>query len=146
VLLPGPRGSRIIDDTYNASTPSMLSALNYLGELPAERKIAVLGDMRELGAISEREHRVVGRRAAEVADVVITFGELARTIADEAKRIDARVRSVTSFGLDQRFELTEHLLAELRPGDIALLKGSRGLEMETMVTALRAMANAGIAE
>ena len=146
LIEPGPRGSRIVDDTYNASTPSTLSALGLLEELRrgegVTRAIAVLGDMRELGALAEAEHRVVGRRAGEVADVVITYGELARTIAAEARgvarHVDGRPPDVTSFALDQRAELVAHLRRELRAGDVVLLKGSRGLLMEEMVAALRA--------
>ena len=84
LVVPGPNGSHLIDDTYNASTPSVLSALGLLEELVPTRAIAVLGDMRELGAIAEEEHRIVGRRAGEVADLLVTYGELARIVAAEA--------------------------------------------------------------
>ena len=57
LVMPGPNGSRLIDDTYNASTPSVMSALGLLEELDPARAIAVLGDMRELGTIAEEEHR-----------------------------------------------------------------------------------------
>ncbi len=145
LVSPGPNGSQMIDDTYNASTPSVLSALGLLAELQPTRRIAVLGDMRELGSVSEEEHRIVGRRAAEVVDLLVTYGELARTIASEAQAaaaedVDARQLDVTSFGLDQREELVTYLLGELREGDTVLLKGSRGLEMEDFVAALRAAA------
>jgi UDP-N-acetylmuramoyl-tripeptide--D-alanyl-D-alanine ligase len=146
LVSPGPNGSRMIDDTYNASTPSVLSALGLLAELQPRRRIAVLGDMRELGSVSEEEHRIVGRRAGEIVDLLVTYGELARTIAAEARaaaaNVDARRFDVTSFGLDQREELVTYLLAELREGDTVLLKGSRGLEMEDFVAALRAAATA----
>lgn len=146
LVVPGPRGSRLIDDTYNASTPSVLSALGLLAALqpaPPARTFAVLGDMRELGELEEEEHRVVGRRVGEVADVVVTYGELARLIAAEASaatigRVDGRPPTVQSFGLDQRGDLIGFLLGVLREGDVVLLKGSRGLRMEEMVTALRA--------
>ena len=141
LVLPGPNGSRMIDDTYNASTPSVLSALGLLQELRPKRAVAVLGDMRELGSVTEEEHRIVGRRVAEVADVLVTFGELARIIAEEAQEtasVDGRPLIVTSFGLDQREELIAHLRRELREGDTVLLKGSRGLQMEDVVMALRA--------
>ncbi len=133
----GPRGSRLIDDAYNASTPSVLSALALLETLPARRKIAVLGDMRELGPLSEREHRIVGRRVAEVADLVVTFGEEARVIAAEAAaRIDGPPPVVTSFGLTERRSLIDFLREGIEEGDIVLLKGSRGLQMEDIVAAL----------
>ena len=141
LIVPGPNGSQMIDDTYNASTPSVMSALGLLEAMNPRRAIAVLGDMRELGEVSEREHVAVGRRAGEVADLVVTFGELARTIAREARttngRFDVGPPDVTSFSLEQREELIDYLLRELREGDVVLLKGSRGLEMENIVERLR---------
>src|SRR5262249_24042322 len=114
-------------------------------EIRPRRRIAVLGDMRELGSVSEEEHRIVGRRAAEMVDLLVTYGDLARTIATEAQAaaaegVDARQLAVTSFGLDQREEVVTYLLGELREGDTVLLKGSRGLEMENFVAALAAAA------
>ncbi len=140
LVMPGPNDSRLIDDTYNASTPSVLSALGLLEELVPTRAIAVLGEMRELGSLAEEEHRIVGRRAGEVADVLVTFGELAQIVAAEAivvAELGGRSLDVHTFGLDEREALIEHLRETLRPGDIVLLKGSRGLEMENIVAALR---------
>jgi UDP-N-acetylmuramoyl-tripeptide--D-alanyl-D-alanine ligase len=140
LILPGPNGSRLIDDTYNASTPSVLSALGLLQELRPKRSIAVLGDMRELGSMTEEEHRIVGRRVAEVVDILVTFGEMARIIAEEAAstaEVEECEIAVTSFGLGQRGELVDFLRHELRQGDTVLLKGSRGLQMEDFVEALR---------
>ncbi|HEU0115868.1 MAG TPA: UDP-N-acetylmuramoyl-tripeptide--D-alanyl-D-alanine ligase [Thermomicrobiales bacterium] len=137
MVRPGPRGSRLIDDAYNASTPSVLSALDFLAAMPGQRKIAVLGDMRELGPLSEREHRIVGRRAAEVVDLLVTFGGEARVIAAEAAaRIDGPPPSVTSFGLTERRSLIDFLREGITEGDVVLLKGSRGLQMEEIVAAL----------
>ena len=142
LVMPGPRGALLIDDTYNASTPSVLSALGLLASLKPKRAIAVLGDMRELGPLAEEEHRVVGRRAGEVADLIVTYGELATLIAEEARqatgRDDGQPPVVQSFGLDQRGALLGYLLGVLREGDVVLLKGSRGLRMEELVEALRA--------
>jgi UDP-N-acetylmuramoyl-tripeptide--D-alanyl-D-alanine ligase len=140
LMLPGPNRSRMIDDTYNASTPSVLSALSLLQEVRPKRRIAVLGDMRELGSLAEEEHRIVGRRVAEVVDELVTYGEMARIIAEEAMataEVDGRTLPVTSFGLDQRGDLVDFLRQELREGDTVLLKGSRGLQMEDFVEALR---------
>jgi UDP-N-acetylmuramoyl-tripeptide--D-alanyl-D-alanine ligase len=141
LIVPGPSGSQMIDDTYNASTPSVMSALGLLDAMNPTRAIAVLGDMRELGEVSEREHVAVGRRAGEVADLIVTFGEMARTIAREAATTDGRFDvgppAVTSFALEQREDLIQFLLHELREGDVVLLKGSRGLQMEEIVARLR---------
>jgi UDP-N-acetylmuramoyl-tripeptide--D-alanyl-D-alanine ligase len=141
IVLDGPNGSTMIDDTYNASAPSVLSALGLLDDLALGRRIAVLGDMRELGAESEEQHRLVGRRAAEVVDELVTYGPLAMLIGEEAERsaqeTDARVRDVRSFSLDERDALVSYLRQRPEPGDVLLLKGSRGLEMEHIVSALR---------
>lgn len=143
VPMAGPNGSQLLDDTYNASAPSVLSALRLLQEIPAGRKIAVLGDMRELGAEAAEQHKIVGEYAADVANLLVTYGPLGRQIADAAARVrevDGLTFGVQSFDLEQREELTQFLMSELRPGDTALLKGSRGLEMETIVDVLRTAA------
>jgi UDP-N-acetylmuramoyl-tripeptide--D-alanyl-D-alanine ligase len=95
--------------------------------------------MRELGDETAAQHEAVGSAVAGVADLLFTFGEMARQIAASALdvAVDGNRPNVTSFGVDQRDALTSALLAELRPGDVALLKGSRGLEMETIVASLR---------
>lgn len=150
LMIDGPNGARMIDDTYNASAPSVLSALGLLAEIPARRRIAVLGDMRELGAASLEHHVAVGQRAARVVDYLVTYGELARTIAltyqETRAEIDAPGGIVTSFGIDQRAELVAHLLDQLQDGDIVLLKGSRGLTMEDFVAALASARDAQTAQ
>ncbi|MCA9879518.1 MAG: UDP-N-acetylmuramoyl-tripeptide--D-alanyl-D-alanine ligase [Thermomicrobiales bacterium] len=148
LVLEGPNGSQMIDDTYNASTPSVMSALGLLAVMQPRRAIAVLGDMRELGEVTENEHITVGRRAGEVADLIVTYGELARTIGREALNTDGRHDAgppeVVSFGLDQRDDLVAYLLQELKPGDVVLLKGSRGLQMENIVERLRVPADESV--
>ena len=67
-------GALLLDDTYNASPESMLAALNLLGEIGSKRKVAVLGDMLELGPYEEQAHRMVGMRAAQIADMLLTLG------------------------------------------------------------------------
>jgi UDP-N-acetylmuramoyl-tripeptide--D-alanyl-D-alanine ligase len=144
LFVPGPRGAQLIDDTYNASSPSVLSALGVLKEVPAQRRIGVLGEMRELGHLSEEEHRLVGQRASDVVDLLVTYGANARVLAEEAAKTarDAgRALPIVSFDEEQRAELMAYLNEELRQGDVVLLKGSRGLEMERIVTALRTDAN-----
>jgi UDP-N-acetylmuramoyl-tripeptide--D-alanyl-D-alanine ligase len=136
----GPGGAQIIDDTYNASTPSVLAALDVLRDVPASRRIAVLGEMRELGDVSDDEHRIVGRRAGALVDVLYTYGELADPLAEAAQsvaRADRPQVEVRSFPVSEKHALTEALQQELRAGDVVLVKGSRGLQMEDVVAALR---------
>lgn len=139
MFAPGPDGSELIDDTYNASTPSVLSALSLLKDVPAQRRIAVLGDMRELGRRSEDEHRIVGRRAADVVDMLVTCGDSARIVAEEAALVehDQNRLRVRTFAESEKDTLVAMLREELREGDVVLVKGSRGLEMETIVQQLR---------
>ncbi len=136
----GPGGAQIIDDTYNASTPSMLAALDVLRDVPAQRRIAVLGEMRELGSVSEEEHRIVGRRAGDLVDLLYTYGELAEPLAEAARATPRGGRAsldVRSFAEEGKADLIASLQQELRNGDVVLIKGSRGLEMEEVVAALR---------
>src|SRR5699024_7819705 len=130
LLVEGPRGSQIIDDTYNASTPSVLAAVNLLAELPGKRRIAVLGEMRELGAHAEDGHRIVGGRGGEVVDMLVTFGELTDytiAAAQESAAEVGRQLTIARFTPNQREELTAFLENELTDGDMVLLKGARGL-------------------
>lgn len=133
-VLEGPRGSRIIDDTYNAAPASTLAALDILADT-AGLKVAVLGDMLELGAAEEEGHREVGRRAAEVADHLITVGPRARWIAEAALAAGMPAERVAA--LATTAEAPAALLPLLGPGVYALVKGSRGVEMERIVAALR---------
>jgi UDP-N-acetylmuramoyl-tripeptide--D-alanyl-D-alanine ligase len=142
----GPGGAQIIDDTYNASTPSVLAALDVLRDVPANRRIAVLGEMRELGDVSDEEHRIVGRRAGGLVDVLYTFGELADPLAEAARsvaRSDRPPVEVRSFPVSDKQALTDALYQELRGGDVVLIKGSRGLQMEDVVAALRQRPDGG---
>ena len=117
----------------------MLSALRVLRETPAKRRIAVLGGMRELGSETDNQHWLVGESAARSVDRLYTYGELALKLADaalETAAVDGSRVYVQSFREDQRDDLTAALLSELSDGDLVLLKGSRGLEMERIVQAL----------
>jgi UDP-N-acetylmuramoyl-tripeptide--D-alanyl-D-alanine ligase len=134
VAVPGPAGSTILDDTYNASPTSTIAALNLLEELPAGRKIAVLGDMRELGSYQEEGHRKVGTRAADVVSLLITVGPLARIIADEAGHSGLPAEAVRTLASNE--EAITALSEIVAPGDMILVKGSRSMQMEEIVAAL----------
>jgi UDP-N-acetylmuramoyl-tripeptide--D-alanyl-D-alanine ligase len=140
VVVPGPHGSILLDDTYNASPDSSLAALNLLAEMEG-RKIAVLGDMLELGAYAEEGHRKVAARAAETADVFVTVGAMSDLMADEALAAGmAADRVYRAHNNQVAIAILRQLLA---PGDFALIKGSRGMEMEEIVAALTVAVNAG---
>ncbi|HEX9680354.1 MAG TPA: cyanophycin synthetase, partial [Anaerolineales bacterium] len=133
VAVWGPQGALLLDDTYNAAPASVIAALNLLSELEG-RKVAVLGDMLELGDFEERGHRMVGARAAEVAEELVTVGDRARWIADEAIRAglaEARVRV-----LPDSQAAIEYLRGRIGRSDVVLVKGSRGMQMDQIVAAL----------
>jgi len=133
VAVPGPHGSTILDDTYNASPASVIAALNLLAELDG-RKIAVLGDMLELGTYEREGHKLVGRRAMDVADILITVGALGRMMGEEALSQGLSPERVCL--CDDNAAAIECLQSQIEPGDYVLVKGSRGLHMEEIVTAL----------
>lgn len=130
MAVPGRNGSLLLDDTYNASPESTVAALNLLSELEG-RKVAVLGDMLELGQYEEQGHRVVGNLAARVADVLITVGERAHVIAETARGAGLQAGAVSEFA-DTDAALS-FLTSSLQAGDVVLVKGSRAVHMDKIV-------------
>ncbi|MBR1397453.1 MAG: UDP-N-acetylmuramoyl-tripeptide--D-alanyl-D-alanine ligase [Selenomonadaceae bacterium] len=121
---------QIINDAYNASPASMKAALQTTTEIANGRKIAVLGDMLELGNISERVHREVGEEVVKNKfDILITLGKLGRFIAEGAK--SAGLEKI--FVADTYEEAANHLHKILLKGDTVLFKGSRGMKMEKII-------------
>lgn len=133
-----PSGITVLDDAYNASTPeAMLAALEALKEVPGLYKIAVLGSMLELGPLSEEAHRQVGRAAAQQElDRLITVGREAELIAEAA--VEAGLPGEHVVRCHRKEEALEALGANRRPGDVILVKGSRGMAMESIVRELLA--------
>ena len=133
----------VLDDSYNASPDAVLAALFLLAELPG-RHIAVLGEMLELGAGAEPEHRRVGEQAAALTDRLIVVGEGARAMAEGAvaQGLDA---SAVQFAAD-RDEALALLLAELQDGDTVLVKASRGAALDLLVERLVSVAERGEVE
>lgn len=129
-------GALILDDSYNASPESTLSALNLLAELGG-RRIAVLGEMLELGQYERQGHEIVGLRAAEVAERLIAVGERAQMIVQAAQKAGMPAQKIT-WVADVPTAL-ELLREELKDGDVALIKGSHGLRMDRIVTELEAV-------
>jgi len=126
-------GALLLDDTYNASPESMLAALNLLDELDG-RKVAVLGDMLELGPYERGGHEMVGLRAAQVADVLLTLGERAHIFAEAARRAGMKKSSILEF--NEYDPLVEWLKTNLTKDDVVLIKGSHGLRMDRITSLL----------
>jgi UDP-N-acetylmuramoyl-tripeptide--D-alanyl-D-alanine ligase len=129
-----PGGYTVINDCYNAAPDSMRVALELLVDLPGKRKWAVLGDMKELGPLSADWHREVGRLVAEMPIAfLVTVGELGHYIAGGARAAGSRLEVKEAADNAGAAELVREGVA---PGDVVLVKGSRVMKMEAIVTAL----------
>ena len=133
VAVRSETGALILDDTYNAAPESMLAALNLLDELDG-RKIAVLGDMLELGPYERQGHEMVGMRAAQVAKTLLTLGTRGHMIAEAARR--AGMRSATIHEFEEIDPIVDWLRKNLTASDAVLIKGSHGLRMDRITAAL----------
>jgi len=134
--MSNPGGIRVLDDSYNANADSMLAALQTLRELPCVgRRVAVLGDMAELGDCSRAAHFEVGRRAATSRlDQLFAIGRRGCEIAAAA-----RARGLKSVIEIDEVELAAQAVKEFaRPGDVVLVKASRSMRMERITEVLRA--------
>ncbi len=126
-------GITFIEDCYNASPDSQAAALAVLGSMSAKRKIAVIGDMLELGEVSEAAHYGVGLKAAENGiDAVFTYGERSMQTAKAAS--DKNIPYVKSF--DDKKEIYDELISCLEEGDAVLFKASRGMKLEEVIFAV----------
>jgi len=129
-------GATLIDDTYNASPVSVSAALDFLAETPTPdgARYAVLGDMLELGPDEERLHREIGVLAANVVDALVAVGPRGRWIAEAATAAGLQ-RVATADDVDEAVGVVER---ELAPGvgDVLLVKGSRGVELDRLVAAM----------
>lgn len=131
-MIPGIKGSLIIDDTYNSSPVAVEAALTSLSEIRgAKRKIAILGDMLELGQYSSREHEKIGELVPKCADVLFTVGVRARKIAETAVEFGLHEKNV--FQHDDVSRAGRELQAFIQPGDVILIKASQGIRAEKIV-------------
>ncbi len=134
-LLEGVKKTLLIDDTYNSAPVSAVAALMYLKSMKGSgRKIAVLGDMLELGIYTEEGHREVGTRAAEAVDILITVGRRAKFMADAART--AGISTVKEF--DDCRPVGKYLENILQPYDMVLVKASQGIRLEKVVKEIMA--------
>ncbi len=133
-LVEGIKNTLVIDDTYNASPAACAAALDTIATLPTQggRKIAVMGDMLELGRYSVDEHRKIGALAAKTVDVLITVGLRARDIAQGALGNGMSESLIFQYEDSKRAGLElQNMLGE---GDIVLVKGSQSMRMERVVS------------
>jgi UDP-N-acetylmuramoyl-tripeptide--D-alanyl-D-alanine ligase len=125
-VLAGIKQSIIIDDSYNANPLSMKAALDILNELPRKggRKIAVLGDMLEIGDISKEAHELIGKYAKEVSDIVVSVGGISKTYNAKKHFHTAEIAG-------------EYLLNNVKKNDIILIKGSRKIGLDKTAEMLK---------
>jgi UDP-N-acetylmuramoyl-tripeptide--D-alanyl-D-alanine ligase len=136
-VVPSRRGFVIIDDSYNAGPASVHSALKTLAMMEGERKIAVLGDMLELGEHAAEAHLEVGRAVREMGvDMLVVVGQLAKLIARGAIDAGMPVSAISEF--DDSWRAAKELPDKVRERDVVLVKGSRAMKMERVVEGLLA--------
>jgi UDP-N-acetylmuramyl pentapeptide synthase len=124
----------VIDDCYNAAPDSMRVALELLADLPGKRKWAVLGDMKELGPLAPEWHREVGDLAAGMGVTgLITLGQLGHYIAEGGRGASSLDYVAEAASNEEAAALLEQRVSA---GDVVLVKGSRAMEMENIVSVL----------
>ena len=127
-------GVTFIEDCYNASPDSMKAALQILRDrtpAPGGRRIAVLGDMLELGSASESGHRQTGEWAAQAADLLVAFGPRSAAMADAARQ-----KGITTIHCQTSEEVVEYLRQTVRPGDVVLAKASHAMKLDEVLHTL----------
>ncbi len=135
-LLAGVKNSIIIDDAYNSSPIACEAALEVLSKFKNNRKIAVLGSMRELGVNTEKAHRAIGLKAAKLADILFLVGSEMVFAKEEARKIGLKLDQ-DLFWFDAAASAAKKVEQVLQPGDVVLIKGSRGVKMEQIVEEIR---------
>ena len=130
-VLPGARDITLIDSTYNASPLSMEEALETLKGLKGGRKVAVVGDMLELGKFTLAAHEELGRKAAKACDALVTVGHRGKFIAESALATGMPKGKVRSFLT--LLETAQYLEGTLKSGDLVLFKASQGVRLERVL-------------
>lgn len=133
-LIRGIKDTLILDDSYNSSPKALQAALEVLAEIPAPRKIAVLGDMLELGKHTITAHRDLGRFAADKIGLLVTVGVRAKFFSEGAVKAGFKKKDIKSFSNSD--EAGQGLLKIIKSGDLILIKGSQGIRMEKIVEVL----------
>jgi len=135
-ILKGIKGTILIDDTYNASPLSVEAALDALSQFGDSRKIAVLGDMRELGIETESAHREIAKKAHGKAEIIFLVGP-AMAYAKEELEKSGRTMGENLFWARNAESISGELQTQLMEGDVVLIKGSRAVMMDELVEEIR---------
>lgn len=124
-------GATIVNDTYNASYESVKAALEYLREVKSDRKIAILGDMLELGEYSKEMHEKVGIEVARNnIDILITVGRESKNIVNKVEELNTTTKTYQCKSIDDAIEIAKK---ELKKGDLVLVKASNGMHFDKIV-------------
>ena len=135
-LIEGVKNTFILDDTYNASPAAVDAALDVLSEMPAKRRIAVLGDMLELGKYAVSAHKNIGDKVSKIAEIIFVVGPRAKFIGAEARESGFNGKNIFEFGVSQ--EAAKPLENLMKEGDLILIKGSQSMRMEKIVEEIMA--------
>jgi UDP-N-acetylmuramoyl-tripeptide--D-alanyl-D-alanine ligase len=130
-LISLKNGAFFIDDTYNASPASVSMAIDVMSSLKADRRILILGDMKELGSESSNAHSKIGELAFGLADILITVGQEAEKIKDRA--IEVGFNKKNAYHFKESSEVIEVIKEKISFGDLILVKGSRAMKMEKII-------------
>jgi UDP-N-acetylmuramoyl-tripeptide--D-alanyl-D-alanine ligase len=130
----------LIDDSYNSNPAALESILKDLSQLEAARKVAILGDMLELGETQTAYHYEAGKQVQRYAwDILITIGPLSHRMAEGALEAGMNSSQIASF--DDVDQAADRVMSLLQPGDLVLVKGSRGIRTEKIVESLKKKGN-----
>lgn len=136
-IIPGIKGATVIDDTYNSSPVAADAAIEVLSKIKsAGKRIAVLGDMLELGKFTHEEHTRLGEKVGKFADILLAVGPRAKYIVEGAMIADMDEKNVIEF--DDSRGAGKYLEGILGEGDVVLVKGSQGVRMERAVEEIMA--------
>ncbi|MBI5045899.1 MAG: UDP-N-acetylmuramoyl-tripeptide--D-alanyl-D-alanine ligase [Candidatus Niyogibacteria bacterium] len=130
-LIEGIKGAILLDDTYNSSPQALHAAIDTLRDIPAKRKIAVLGDMLELGKFTIEAHKEIGKRLKNIIDILLVVGPRSKFIAEEAREGGFEVGHIFEFSDSTEAGLKLQKIME--DGDLILVKGSQSMRMERVV-------------
>lgn len=132
-LIPGSHNSLILDDTYNAAPQAVESALKTLAVIRGKRRVAILGDMKELGVFNDEAHKKVALLAKESADLLITTGHSMSTAAEAVGASHG-----SQYAFHTSIEARDKVNALIQEGDVILVKGAQSMRMERVVEAIMA--------